>query len=97
MKRSVIGVRGNDRRFLMGVLECGVSGGGRNGVAGGVSTRLELACTIKLAELWFRLCDIAEIPSLAEMLPDAVDSWLPVIELFMFPVGVVLRSPKVLW
>jgi len=81
----------------MGVLECGVGGGGRNGVAGGVSTRLELECTIKLAEFWLRLCDTADIPSLAEMLPDAVDSWLPVIELFMFPADVVLRSSRVLW
>ena len=47
MKRSAIGVRGNDRRFLMGVLELGVDGGGSAGVAGGVSTRLLLECTIK--------------------------------------------------
>ena len=37
VKRSVIGARGNDRRFLIGVLVTGV-GGVCMGVAGGVST-----------------------------------------------------------
>lgn len=78
----------------MGVLECGVGAAGKNGVAGGVSTRLESEGTIKLAMvLWSRLCGDNDPAAVTELLPsltdrkppDAMDSWPFVIELFELP------------
>lgn len=86
----------------MGVPECELDRGGKHGVVGGVSTRLELGCTIKLALLGFRLCDgiIAILPTSLvedEEVPDAIDSWLAIIELFTVFADVGPCPSKVLW
>lgn len=83
----------------MGVPECELDRGGKHGVVGGVSTRFELECTIKLALLGFRLCDGIIPTSLVEEdeVPDTIDSWLATIELFVVSADVGLCPSKVLW